>query len=93
MKKNQLKWYHPFKLLKRNKELENLINTQFRIIGQYSDEIKEKEKFINTLKLEIKSLEEDYKAILNEIEINSKNDKIKKKRVSNKKIIKKNNKK
>ena len=35
---NEIKWYHPFKLIKRNKELEKLSREQFNIISEYSDE-------------------------------------------------------
>jgi len=39
-----IKWYKPFKLIKRNRELEELINQLLIIINNYSDELKLKNK-------------------------------------------------
>ena len=69
---NEIKWYHPFKLIKRNKELEKLSREQFNIISKNSDELKEKEKQIKKLEEIIKSLKEDEKSILEEVEVKPK---------------------
>lgn len=45
-----IKWYHPFQLIKRNYQLERLINQLFLIINDYSDELKTKNKLIEKLK-------------------------------------------
>lgn len=39
-----IKWYQPFQLIKRNYELERLVNQLFLIINDYSDDLKLKEK-------------------------------------------------
>ena len=49
---DEIKWYKPFKLIERIKELEILTKEQFVIINTYKDEL-------DTAKKMIKSLEED----------------------------------
>lgn len=48
---------------KRNEDLERLINTQFKIINTYKDELDEKNKLIKNLENIIISLNEDLENI------------------------------
>lgn len=64
---NEIKWYKPFKLIERNKQLEELTETQFATLSGYVDEIKsikskleQREKFIETQQSIIKGMEELY---------------------------------
>ena len=49
---NNPKWYQPFKLKKRNEELERVIDELLLIIDDYSDELRAKKKLIEKLKKE-----------------------------------------
>lgn len=69
---NEIKWYKPFKLIKRIKQLESLTEEQFLIINNYSDELKELKNTIKNLEETIKSLKEDNKSLLAEIEVKPK---------------------
>lgn len=74
-----IKWYHPFKLIKRNKELEAIVEELFLIIDNYSDDLKEKtdelketKSQIKSLEKIIKSMEQDKQSALNEVEVKPK---------------------
>lgn len=54
-----IKWYHPFQLIKRNYELERLVNQLFLIINDYSDELKLKEKQLKSKNKLIEKLKKE----------------------------------
>ena len=63
---NEIKWYRPFALIKRNKELEDLIVEQFNIIDDYKDELEEKKQIILILQNQVASLKEDNASLMEE---------------------------
>ena len=60
--KKELKWYHPFKLRKINKELNAVVKEQEDLIKAMTREIMNDEKIIESLK-------EDNKALLEQVEV------------------------
>ena len=60
---NEIKWYKPFKLVKRVKELEKLTQEQFIIINDYKDELAEKKALLESLQRNLASLQEDFKIL------------------------------
>ncbi len=76
MRKKVLKfkprWYRPFQLIKRNNELERVVNELLSIIDDYSDDLAETKAHLYCIETMINSMEEDKKSILNEIELKPK---------------------
>jgi AAA15 family ATPase/GTPase len=60
---NEIKWYKPFKLVERNKQLEQLTETQFTVINGYIDDKKELEMKVSNRELMILNLQEENKIL------------------------------
>ena len=60
---NEIKWYRPFALVKRVKELERLTQEQFSIINDYKDTLDEKNQILQRQLNIIASLHEDLETL------------------------------
>lgn len=64
------KWYKPFELIKRNSELERVVEELLSIIDDYSDDLVEKKNQLDNLEKIINSMQEDKDSIVSKITIN-----------------------
>ncbi len=53
---NEIKWYKPFSLVRRNKDLEQLAQTQFEIINSLEDDLKKEKNKKNDKSVDLNKL-------------------------------------